>query len=200
MSATGRASEIRHHLPDRLFHWVMAASIIALGGSAFLPILGVRFDWVPVHWWSGAVLTIAVLFHLVRVTFVHGIREMVPGADDLREVGRDIVNSGHDGLKPAKYDAFQKGYHAATGLTVLVLVGTGLVMLAKIDTMFWSRNPAILTDQTWGVIYVIHGAAALVLLFLFILHVYFSFLPEHRAYLTSMLAGRGPQHARGGHE
>jgi len=175
----------------------MAAAVVLLGATAFLPILGIRFEWVPIHWWSGVMLTAAVLFHLYRVILVHGLREMTPGTDDARELLRDARGAGHAGLAPAKYDALQKGYHLAAALTVLALVATGLVMLAKIDTVFWKRDPAILSDQTWGVIYVVHGAAALVLLFLFILHVYFALLPEHRAYLVAMLSGRGPDKARG---
>lgn len=197
MSKTDQVPAVRHRLPDRLFHWVMAIAILILGATAFLPKLGVKFDWVPIHWWTGAVLTVAVLFHLFRVFGVHGLREMMPGADDVREVLRDIANKSHAGLKPAKYDALQKGYHTATALTVLALLGTGLPMLAKIDTMFWRRNPSILTDQTWGTVYVIHGAASMVLLFLVTLHLYFSLIPSHRAYLVSMIAGRGPQQARG---
>jgi thiosulfate reductase cytochrome b subunit len=198
MSDRGGPPGVRHRLPDRLFHWVMAGAIFVLGATAFLPILGLRFEWVPLHWVAGVVLVLAVLFHLYRVFGVLGHREMSPGVDDVREVFRDIRGAGHEGLSDAKYDAFQKGYHTATMLSVLALIGTGLPMLAKIDTTFWKRDPSILTDQTWGVIYVVHGAAALVVLFLVILHLYFSALPEHRTYLVSMIAGRGPEKARKG--
>lgn len=197
MTKPGNAPEIRHRLPDRLFHWVMAAAVIALGVTAFLPILGIKFEWVPIHWISGVVLTAAVLFHLWRVFAVHGLGGMAPGTDDIREVVRDLAGRDSADLAPAKYDALQKGYHTATAVTILALLATGLPMLAKIDTTFWNRNPAILTDQTWGVVYVVHGAAAMVMLFLFILHLYFSLIPDHRAYLVGMLSGRGPMHARG---
>jgi cytochrome b subunit of formate dehydrogenase len=200
MANPGAAPEIRHRLPDRLFHWVMAAAVVVLGATAFLPILGVRFEWVPIHWIAGVVLTLAVLFHLYRVFAVHGLGGMSPGADDLREVLRGAVGKDSSDLSPAKYDALQKGYHTATAMTVLALVGTGLVMLAKIDTSFWKRNPSIMTDQSWGVVYVVHGGAAMVLLFLFLLHLYFSLIPEHRAFLQSMIAGRGPGNARRKHQ
>ena len=199
MADPGDAPEIRHRLPDRMFHWGMAAAVIVLGATAFLPILGIRFEWVPIHWIAGVLLTLSVLFHLYRVLAVHGLRGMSPGADDLREVLRSAAGKDISDIAPAKYDALQKGYHTATALTVLALVGTGLVMLAKIDTSFWKRDPSIMTDQNWGVVYVVHGAAAMVLLFLFLLHLYFSFIPEHRAFLQSMIAGRGPGNARGNH-
>ena len=198
MSDHSGSPGIRHRLPDRMFHWVMALAVIVLGVTAFLPVIGIRFEWVPLHWIAGVLLTLAVLFHLYRVLVVHGLREMTPRVDDIREIAREARGASTAGLEEAKYDALQKGYHAGAAATVLALVVTGLPMLAKIDTTFWKRDPAILTDQTWGVIYVLHGAAALFLLFLFILHLYFSFLPEHRAFLVSMLSGRGPEKARGG--
>lgn len=198
MSDRAGSQGVRHRLSDRLFHWGMAIAVIVLGATAFLPIIGIRFEWVPLHWIFGVVLTILVLFHLFRVVFVHGLREMTPGLDDVRELGREVRGTGPEGLSDAKYDAFQKGYHLAAATTVLVLVVSGLIMLARIDTTFWSRNPAILTDLTWGVIYVIHGAAALVLLFLVILHIYFAFLPEHWKFLRAMIAGKGPEKARKG--
>lgn len=198
MSEPHGATAVRHRAADRIYHWVMAASIFVLLGTAFLPVLGLRFEWVPIHWISGVVLILAVLFHIYRVFAIKGTAEMTPRADDFREVVRDIRGAGHAGLAPAKYDAFQKAYHLATMLTVLTLIATGLPMLAKIDTALWRRNPAILSDQTWGAIYVVHGAAAFVVLFLVILHIYFALLPEHRGYLASILAGQGPAKARKG--
>ncbi len=174
----------------------MAISVVLLGASAFLPILGIRFDWVPLHWMSGVVLTLAVIFHLWRVLAVHGISEMVPDPDDFRELVLNLRNAGHEGLRSAKYDALQKAYHAAAALTVLVLALTGLLMLAKIDTVFWRRDPTILSDQSWGVVYVLHGGASMLLLFLFIVHVYFAVIPGHREYLISMIWGYGPEKAR----
>lgn len=200
MTENGSTPAGRHRLPDRLFHWVMALCVIVLGATAFLPLAGLRFDWVPLHWMAGIALTLAILFHFYRVAAVHGLREMVPRSDDAREVARSLSGRGCEGLRPAKYDAFQKAYHWVTSLTVLVLLATGLVMLAKIDTVFWRRDPSILTDATWGVIYVLHGAGAMLLLFLFILHVYFGLLPEHRDYLTAMLRGAGPALSRKGTE
>lgn len=198
MSDQAGSRGVRHRLADRLFHWGMAIAVIVLGATAFLPIIGIRFDWVPLHWIFGVVLTVLVLYHLYRVLFIHGLREMTPGLDDVRELGREVRGIGPEGLSDAKYDVFQKGYHLAAATTVLVLVVSGLIMLVRIDTTFWSRNPAILTDFTWGVIYVIHGAASLVLLFLVILHIYFAFLPEHWKYLRAMIAGKGPEKARKG--
>ena len=186
----------RHRLPDRVFRWAMALSVIALCATAFLPIVGIRFDWVPIHWIAGLFLVALVLFHPARVAFVHGLREMTLSSKDLREIVADIVGRT-PAFKPAKYDAYQKGYHWLSALILLALIVTSLLMLLKIDTPFWRRDPSILTDPQWGVIYVIHGLSSLALLFLVIVHIYFAILPEHRAVLASMIAGRGPLFARG---
>lgn len=178
----------------------MAGAVFVLAGTAFLPMLGYRFDWVPIHWIAGIVLLSAVLFHIIRVTFVHGLRDMAPGVDDIREVGRAALGRGDEGLKPAKYDAFQKGFHLVASISVLVASGTGIVMLWKIDTAFWRRDPSILADQTWGMIYVAHGAASMALIFLILLHIYFAIVPEHHKYLKAMITGQGPATARGEQE
>src|SRR6202035_2168034 len=56
----------RHSLVARLFHWVMAASMFTLLFTAFLPKVGIQFNWVTYHWIAGTVLTISVLFHIVH--------------------------------------------------------------------------------------------------------------------------------------
>lgn len=198
MSNKTQNDAVRHQLPERLFHWMMATFVIILAATAFLPIAGVKFDWVPTHWICGIGLTLVILFHIYRVVFVHSIWEMVPGADDAKEAIGTLTGADNKALSPAKYDSFQKGYHLAAALTVLALVITGLLMLPKIDTVFWRRDPSILTDNTWGIIYALHGAGAMALVFLVMLHVYFGLLPEHRTLLSAMWNGNGPKLSRKG--
>ncbi len=83
----------------------------------------------------------------------------------------------------------QKLYHHLAAAVVLVAVVTGLIMLAKIDSPFWERNPYWVSDGTWGVIYVAHGLAALSSITLVIAHVYFAFRPEKRWLTRSMVRG-----------
>ena len=177
--------EVRHKLSDRVFHWVMACLVITLLGTSFLPILGLKFNWVPIHWISGVLLIFAVIFHLYRSLFVHGLKTMMPNRDDLRSVVGN-AQSGEEG----KYDLNQKLYHWSVAFIMLVLLLTGGVMLAKIDTPLWRRDPSILSDWNWGIVYTLHGAASLLLIFFFILHIYFTFLPEHRQLLVSMVFGK----------
>jgi len=80
--------------------------------------------------------------------------------------------------------------HAVLGFAVLVASVTGAIMLAKVDTPLWQRNPYLLDASTWGVVYVLHGASALLILPLSMAHVYFALLPEKRAYLRAMIGGQ----------
>ncbi len=172
----------RHAPADRVFHWLTALAVLLLLASAFLPIVGLKFSWVPLHWISGVVLGVAVLFHLVRATFFQRLRCMVPRPRDVS----DLLNR----RRAAKYTPAQKLMHAVLGSAVLVAVVTGFIMLAKVDTPLWKRNPYLLEASTWGVVYVLHGAAALVTLTLTMAHIYFSLLPEKRAYLRAMIGGQ----------
>jgi cytochrome b subunit of formate dehydrogenase len=179
----GDTSPITRHAPiDRLFHWVSALAVLLLMGSAFLPIAGWKFSWLPLHWITGLVLTAAVIFHLVRSTLFRRLRCMWLGP-------RDVSNALR-GRLAAKYTLAQKLMHAAMGTAVTVATVTGVMLLARIDTPLWARNPYLLEASTWGVVYVLHGASALVCLALSITHIYFSLLPEKRAYLRAMIGGQ----------
>ena len=59
----------RHSLAARLFHWIMAAAMLVLLFTAFLPKVGIQFNWVTYHWIAGTVSTISILFHIVHATF-----------------------------------------------------------------------------------------------------------------------------------
>ena len=147
---------ITRHAPiDRVFHWVTALAVLLLLASAFLPILGLKFSWVPLHWITGVVLTVAVLFHTVRSTFFRRLRCMLIWPRHLREFAQ--------GKKAAKYTLPQKLMHAVLGFAVLVATVTGVIMLAKVDTPR-KRDPYLLDASTWGVVYVLHGASALLIL------------------------------------
>src|SRR5688572_33080910 len=96
---------ITRHAPiDRVFHWITALAVLLLMASAFLPILGIKFSWVPLHWITGVVLTAAVLFHLVRSAFFKRLKCMWIGTRDLRDASA--------GRRAAKYTLAQKIMHA----------------------------------------------------------------------------------------
>ncbi|MXX15425.1 MAG: cytochrome b/b6 domain-containing protein, partial [Gemmatimonadetes bacterium] len=56
---------LRHALATRINHWLMAACMIAQVLTGFLPILGIKFAWVTLHWVSGVIFTASVLFHII---------------------------------------------------------------------------------------------------------------------------------------
>ena len=75
----------RHSLAARLFHWIMAASMFTLLFTAFLPKVGIQFNWVVYHWIAGLVLTVSILFHIVHATFFLDFWSIWPDKTDLRD-------------------------------------------------------------------------------------------------------------------
>jgi cytochrome b subunit of formate dehydrogenase len=183
---------MRHALPDRVFHWVCAACVLILLGTAFLPIIGVEFAWVAVHWMTGVVLAAAVLFHVVRVLVRGTVHSMWVGRADVADV-RDIAGAALrrrlPTRRPGKYSVAQKLIHHAFAIAVLATLVTGSLMLLRIDTPWWQRNPYIFADATWGIVYVLHGLAALLLITMVMMHVYFALRPEKLKFTRAMILG-----------
>jgi formate dehydrogenase subunit gamma len=178
---------LRHAGVDRLFHWLTAACVLMLMATGLLPHVGVRFDWIGIHWVTGLALVALVVFHVLRSVFWRRLRAMWFSIAELRthQVG--------------KYSVAQKLMHHAMTVMVLCAVGTGLLMLKKISTPLLVRDPYLFGAPTWGVIYVVHGLAALSAITLVIVHVYFGLIPENRMYLRAMITGwmsRSEQRAR----
>jgi len=184
---------LRHALADRVFHWLTAASVLTLLGSAFLPILGFKFDWVMVHWVAGLVLIAAVLFHAVRALVWQNWRTVMIYGPDLREaaaIARAALRRGGAGpQKPGKYSFAQKLMHLSFTLAVLGAAATGALMLAHVETPWWRPNPYLLRDATWGYVYVVHDLAALTLITMVMVHVYFALRPEKLLFTRAMIRG-----------
>jgi formate dehydrogenase subunit gamma len=167
---------VRHAGIDRLFHWATAATMIVLLGTSLLPMVGVRFAWYQIHWMAGIVLTVAILLHVIRALFWQRLRTISLRASDL---------SG----KPGKYTPAQKLMHLGWTVAILVAIATGLVMMVKAGVPFIRPDPYMYTLKTWGILTLLHDAAALLSVFLILVHVYFGILPEKRAYLRAMVLG-----------
>ncbi len=183
----------RHALADRLLHWAMALSTLVLLGTAFLPILGIEFPWVTIHWVSGVVLAVLVVVHAVRAIVWQHAGSMWFEMADLRDTMQLArwnlrVTDRPPGL-PGKYSPAQKLIHHVFTLAVLATAVTGGLMMAKIDTPWWERNPYWLGEDVFGVIYVIHDLAALALITLVMIHVYFALRTEKLHYTRSMFVG-----------
>lgn len=171
----------RHAAIDRVFHWVMAISVIVLLATGVLPIIGVEFAWLTIHWIAGLVLTAAVLFHIVRATFWQDLWSVWISPKDFKELSDKSV-------KPGKYSLAQKSMHAAVTILTLLVIASGLVMFAMIDTPWWDRSNA-LSESTLGWMFLIHGLTTLGLIAVVSLHIYFGLRPEKLFYTRSMIKG-----------
>ena len=169
----------RHKFIDRVYHWLMAAAMLILLVTAFLPILGIKFEWVGIHWVTGLVLTAIVLFHIIRACFFQNFWAMMIDSTDLKAPL----------AKPGKYDLAQKLYHLAISVLILSAIVTGLLMWRKVDTPFWQRDPYWLSTESWGIVYAIHGVAGMALVTMIIIHVYFALRPDEWHLTRSMLKG-----------
>jgi len=187
------ARVLRHALADRVFHWLTAASVLTLLGTAFLPIVGFKFDWVMAHWIAGLVLIGAVLFHVVRALIWQDWRTVTIFRPDLREAAaivRGTLRRGGDApAKPGKYSFAQKLIHLLFALVVLASAATGALMLAHVETPWWRPNAYLLRDATWGFVYVVHDLAALTLITMVMTHVYFALRPEKLMFTRAMIRG-----------
>jgi cytochrome b subunit of formate dehydrogenase len=176
-----------------VFHWLTAASVLTLLGTAFLPIVGFKFEWVTAHWIAGLVLIGAVLFHLVRALIWQSWRTVTIGGADLREaaaiVRGTLRRGGEAPAKPGKYSFAQKLIHSCFAVVVLASAATGALMLAHVETPWWRPNPYLLRDATWGFVYVVHDLAALTLITMVMTHVYFALRPEKLLFTRAMIRG-----------
>jgi formate dehydrogenase subunit gamma len=192
-SSGAPARVVRHALVDRVFHWLTAACVLTLLGTALLPILGLKFDWVMLHWMTGLLLIGAVLFHLVRSLIWQSWRTMMIDGADVREataIVRGTLRRGaSEAPKPGKYSFAQKLIHLCFTIVVLASIVTGALMLAHVETPWWRPNPYLLRDATWGVVYVLHDLAALTLITMVMTHVYFALRPEKLKFTRAMLRG-----------
>ncbi len=126
-AASGPDRVTRHAGVDRLFHWLTALTVLVLMSTALLPIIGIRFDWVPIHWVAGIVLLVLVIFHILRSMVWRKLRSIWFSVAELRS--RQV----------GKYSVAQKLMHHAMGLMVLGAVVTGVLQDEPI-LAFWNRE------------------------------------------------------------
>ena len=134
---------LRHSLAARLFHWSMSITMFVLLVTAFFPIIGLGFDWVPWHYWSGVIFTAVIVWHIVHTTFWLDFWSIWAGPKDvpefralmLRETGR-IAHAP----QPAKYPLGNQLYHWILTIVGLLVIVTGVLMMFRIDTPFFAHN------------------------------------------------------------
>jgi cytochrome b subunit of formate dehydrogenase len=183
----------RHSLVARSFHWVMAAAMFTLLFTAFLPKVGVEFNWVTYHWIAGIVLTVSILFHIIHASFWLDFWAIWPDKADLvdmtKRMRRFIGQPAPPPRRFAKYPLENKLYHLAIIATGLSAIGTGVFMMFRVRTVIFTRNPYLFSDMTWGLMYVLHGLAGIGLIALVMMHVYFAVRPEKLDITKSMIFG-----------
>ena len=171
----------RHGKLDRIMHWLMAISILVLLFTGVMPIIGINFSWLTIHWVAGLVLTAAVVFHILRSFMVKDLKSVLITPKDLKEPFDDTQ-------KPGKYSVAQKGMHLAVAVVTIIVIVSGLYMFGVIDTPWWDRSNSM-SESTLGWLFFFHGLSTLALVGLVSLHIYFGLRPEKLFYLRSMLKG-----------
>ena len=183
----------RHNLSARLFHAIMALSMLALLFTAFLPKVGVQFAWVTYHWIAGIVLSISVLYHIFDAFWFQDFWSIWPDKIDMVDAGNRVKRAlGQTAPAPrkfAKYPLENKLYHLAVMLAGLSAIVTGLFMMKRVRTPFFERNPYLFGDMTWGWMYVLHGLAGVGFVALVTTHIYMAIRPEKFFITKSMFLG-----------
>jgi cytochrome b subunit of formate dehydrogenase len=187
----------RHSLAARLFHWIMALAMLALLITAFLPKVGFQFPWVTYHWIAGLVLTASIIFHIIHASFWMDFWSIWPDRIDIEDGKRRWLRAtGKAAPAPrkfAKYPMENKMYHLIIVLAGLSVTLTGVFMMKRVRTPFFTRNPYLFSDMTWGLMYVLHGLAGVGLIALIMVHIYFALRPEKFVITKSMVYGTLPR-------
>jgi cytochrome b subunit of formate dehydrogenase len=183
----------RHSFGARMFHWIMSVAMFALLLTAFLPRLGVKFAWVTYHWIAGVVLTVSVIYHIFHAIFWLDFWSIWPNKEDVEDASKRMRRAlGQDAPAPRKFGKYpleNKMYHLAVLFAGLSVIGTGVFMMNRIQTPFFTRNPYLFGDTTWGWMYVLHGLAGIGFVMLIMIHVYFALRPEKLFITKSMITG-----------
>jgi cytochrome b subunit of formate dehydrogenase len=183
----------RHNLSARLFHAIQALSMLALLFTAFLPKVGVEFPWVTYHWMAGIVLSISVLYHIFDAFWFQDFWSIWPDRVDIEDAQRRMKRAmGQDAPEPrkfAKYPLENKLYHLVVMLAGLSVIVTGLFMMKRVRTPFFTRNPYLFGDMTWGWMYVLHGLAGVGFVALVTVHIYMAIRPEKFFITKTMFRG-----------
>ncbi len=183
----------RHNLSARLFHAIMALAMLALLLTAFLPKVGVEFPWVTYHWIAGIVLSISVVYHIFDAFLGQDFWSIWPDKEDIEDSGRRLKRAlGQPAPEPrkfAKYPLENKMYHLVVMLAGLSVIVTGLFMMKRVRTPFFTRDPYLFGDMTWGWMYVLHGLAGVGFVALVTVHIYMAVRPEKFFITKSMIFG-----------
>ena len=180
----------RHSVAARVFHWTMSASMLVLLATAFVPLLGLQFPWVTIHWIAGVVLTATIVYHVIHSIGWQDFWAMFQiGFGESIAFLKHILSAKSPAPKAGKYPFDHRMFHHVIVVVGLGVIVTGLLMFVRIDTPLWNPNPYMLGDGTWGVVYVLHGLCGVSLIFFTAAHIYFALRPEKWWITWSMIRG-----------
>jgi cytochrome b subunit of formate dehydrogenase len=191
----GDAEQVpRHSMAARAFHWIMAAAMLVLLVTAFVPVLGIQFPWITIHWIAGVVLSASIVYHVIHVFGWQDFWAMWVKPSEIGEGLEELkhamgAGSGQAPRAPGKYAFDHKLYHHLAATAGIGAIVTGLLMMLRIDTPLWARNPYLLSDGAWGMVYVVHGLSGVALIGLVAAHIYFAVRPEKRWMTWAMING-----------
>ena len=187
------AKILRHTTSARLFHWLMSIAMFVLLITAFFPVIGIRFPWVTIHWIAGIGLLATIVYHIIHATIWQDFWAMWIDKRDIEQgsigLKRFFKKTDAAAPKAGKYPVDHKLYHNTISVVSIAAIATGLLMMVRVDTPFWARNPYILSDGLWGFVYVVHGLSGVALITLVIAHIYFAIRPEKWWITMSMING-----------
>jgi formate dehydrogenase gamma subunit len=190
----------RQSLSNRLVHWITAVSILILiiSGLGQMPIykrynvvklpgaewLGDYTITLILHYLAAIILIFIVFYHM----FVHLIQkqfDIFPKRGDGRESIKIIKAMLTKGEEPPseKYLAEQRLAYLAIGMTVIALVVTGLIKMAKNLDFISITHPIIY----WATM--IHNIATFAMIFLIIGHMAAFLIKANRKLLPGMFSG-----------
>ena len=189
----------RQSLSNRIVHWTTAGSIFLLIISGILQLpIGKRYNvdklfgewWVhyfntlTLHYIGATILIFIVFYHI----FVHSIKkefDIMPKKGDVKQSYLIIKAMLTKGKEPEsdKYLAEQRLAYLFIGVSVLLLVFTGMIKMIKnvpgasisYEVIFWSTT--------------IHNIATVLLILGIVAHLAAFLIKENRAMLPGMFTG-----------
>ena len=183
---------VRHTGAARMFHWVMAATMLTLLATGFLPILGLEFAWLSIHWIAGLILILSILYHIVHASFFLDFWSIWILPRDLKEVvqrTRRQLGQAVEVGKHGKYPLDHRLYHLAVSIFGLIVSATGLLVMMRIDNPIVPLNEMLFTEANWGLVYILHDFSGVLFVTLTITHIYFAIRPEKLWITKSMIFG-----------
>jgi cytochrome b subunit of formate dehydrogenase len=121
----------RHTLAARLFHWTMAASMLTLLFSAFVPIMNIDFPgWLTFHWVAGLVLIATIVYHIIHAIGFQDFWSMINFGPSFFKEGfatlRHVISSkAPEPPRAGKYPFDHRLYHHAIVIASTAAVVTG---------------------------------------------------------------------------